>query len=114
MKRSLPPFILLLSLIFHQACRNNPTSKAGLSDTTAYLNPELSVDQRVNDLISRMTPDEKIGKRVPLYGKYTISAGGGQPESSQPANSTPCVIPATRPATSNTITIIATIPNKAS
>jgi beta-glucosidase len=42
--------------------------------------------------------DDKM-QRVALYGKYAISAGGGQP---------------TRTTTSNTLTIIATIPNKAS
>ncbi len=44
--------------------------------------------------------DDKM-QRVPLYGRYAISAGGGQPDS-------------TRAATSDTQTIIATIPNKAS
>jgi len=47
--------------------------------------------------------DDKM-QRVPLFGKYAISAGGGQPSTAQP----------TRPATSNTITITAAIPNKAS
>jgi beta-glucosidase len=44
--------------------------------------------------------DDKM-QRVPLYGRYAISAGGGQPDS-------------TRAATSNTQTIIAIIPDKAS
>jgi beta-glucosidase len=44
--------------------------------------------------------DDKM-QRVPLYGKYSISAGGGQPDT-------------TRATTSNTITITASIPNKAS
>jgi len=44
--------------------------------------------------------DDKM-QRAPLYGRYTISAGGAQPESAHPASS-------------NTLTIIATIPNKAS
>jgi beta-glucosidase len=44
--------------------------------------------------------DDKM-QRVPLYGKYAISAGGVQPGS-------------TRPASSNTITITAEIPDKAS
>jgi beta-glucosidase len=44
--------------------------------------------------------DDKM-QRVPLYGRYAISAGGGQPDT-------------TRTATSSTLTITATIPNKAS
>jgi hypothetical protein len=44
--------------------------------------------------------DDKM-QRVPLYGRYAISAGGGQPDS-------------TRAASSNTLTITAAIPNKAS
>ncbi|HEV2352714.1 MAG TPA: fibronectin type III-like domain-contianing protein, partial [Puia sp.] len=40
-------------------------------------------------------------QRVPLYGKYAISAGGGQPESA-------------RLSSSDTITITAGIPAKAS
>jgi beta-glucosidase len=44
--------------------------------------------------------DDKM-QRVALYGRYSISVGGGQPDM-------------TRAATSNTITITATIPNKAS
>jgi beta-glucosidase len=40
-------------------------------------------------------------QRTPLYGKYGIAAGGGQPDTA-------------RPAASNTITITANIPNKAS
>jgi beta-glucosidase len=44
--------------------------------------------------------DEKM-QRVPLNGRYSISAGGGQPDT-------------THPRTSNTLTITANIPNKAS
>lgn len=54
--------------------------------------------------------DDKM-LRVPLYGRYAISAGGGQPATS-PAEASPK--PGTRAATSNTQTIIAAIPNKSS
>ena len=62
--------------------------------------------------------DDKM-QRVPLYGKYAISAGGGQPTKLQTGNTAPGpgqprAGQPTRPATSNTITITATIPNKAS
>ncbi len=62
--------------------------------------------------------DDKM-QRVPLYGKYAISTGGGQPTKLQTGNTAPGpgqprAGQPTRPATSNTITIIATIPNKAS
>ncbi len=62
--------------------------------------------------------DDKM-QRVPLYGKYAVSAGGGQPANVQTGNTgpgpgQPHASQPTRPATSNTITIIATIPNKAS
>jgi beta-glucosidase len=46
-------------------------------------------------------------QRAPLYGKYSISAGGGQPVNTQPGQPG-------RPTTSNTMTITAAIPNKAS
>jgi beta-glucosidase len=55
--------------------------------------------------------DDKM-QRVPLYGRYAISAGGGQPDTS-PAESS-AKAGSRRAATSNTQTIIATIPNKAS
>jgi len=61
--------------------------------------------------------DDKM-QRVPLYGRYAISAGGGQPGNIQPPNIQPgqpaATQPTNRPSTSNTITITATIPNKAS
>jgi beta-glucosidase len=50
--------------------------------------------------------DDKM-QRVPLYGHYAISAGGGQPGNTQPGGQ-----PGT--ARSNTLTITAIIPNKAS
>jgi hypothetical protein len=55
--------------------------------------------------------DDKM-QRVPLYGRYAISAGGGQPDTSLAEASAKAG--SRRAATSNTQTIIATIPNKAS
>ena len=64
--------------------------------------------------------DDKL-QRVPLYGRYAISAGGGQPDSTQPVNGQPVTSPAeaspkpgARAATSNIQTIIAVLPNKSS
>ena len=60
MKISLFLLALLPTL---QACHNTaPSPKT--TDTVAYLNPDLPIDQRVNDLVSRMTLDEKIGQMM--------------------------------------------------
>ena len=60
MKISLFLLALLPTL---QACHNTaPSPKT--TDTVAYLNPDLPIDQRVNDLVSRMTVDEKIGQMM--------------------------------------------------
>ncbi|HET6255032.1 MAG TPA: glycoside hydrolase family 3 C-terminal domain-containing protein [Puia sp.] len=67
MKLSLCTIIapLILSGIFH-SCQNNPnpTGKLTTPNDTPYLNPTLPVDQRVTDLVSRMTLDEKIGQMM--------------------------------------------------
>lgn len=41
---------------------------AGCSNAPAYRNPELSVEKRTDDLLKRMTLDEKIGQLICPYG----------------------------------------------
>ncbi len=68
--------LALPGLFLIQSCQSSEgqrsMAKARATDTIAYLNPDLPTDSRVDDLVSRMTLDEKIGR-------YSISAGGGQP-----------------------------------
>ncbi|MGH2648959.1 MAG: glycosyl hydrolase, partial [Ginsengibacter sp.] len=49
-------FLFILFLIIY----NNH----GYTQTPAYLNPSLSIEARVNDLISRMTLEEKVGQML--------------------------------------------------
>jgi len=69
------PILLLLAiapvLLFSHACHRPNSPKAGdsqaLPDTLGSLpfrNPALPLDQRVNDLVSRMTLEEKIGQMM--------------------------------------------------
>src|SRR5437016_882094 len=45
-----------------------PSDKARLQEQIpAYKNPQLSIDQRVNDLLSRMTLEEKIAQMTCLW-----------------------------------------------
>jgi len=53
--------LLLVSLLIIDSCRNDQKSDAELSP---YLNPKLPIDKRVDDLVSRMTLDEKISQMV--------------------------------------------------
>jgi beta-glucosidase len=56
-------FLALLPAI--QACHNTAPSPKSPTDTVVpYLNPDLPVDQRVSDLVNRMTLDEKIGQMM--------------------------------------------------
>ena len=52
---------LVLALAAAAACGRQATS-AGDTATPAYLNPKLPVAQRVDDLVTRMTLDEKISQ----------------------------------------------------
>ena len=66
-KKSLLLAVLLLFLLVNNSCHRHEksTQKDNSSrDTVAYLNPDLPTDQRVNDLVSRMTLDEKIGQMM--------------------------------------------------
>jgi beta-glucosidase len=56
--------ILLALLPAFQSCQNSSTRSPRPTNTLAYLNPDLPLDQRVNDLVSRMTLDEKIGQMM--------------------------------------------------
>jgi beta-glucosidase len=76
MYRILP--LLALLPILH-SCQNNPTPTRKISptDTLAYLDPDLPTDQRVNDLVGRMTLDEKIGQMMnsaPAIPRLRIAA----------------------------------------
>ena len=48
----------------------------------AYMNPELSPEERATDLVHRMTLAEKP---IIAQGDYTIGIGGGQPETGAPS-----------------------------
>ncbi len=57
---------LLSILFFNNSCHRN-TSPANAQDSIAgmpFMNPDLPVDQRVDDLVSRMTLEEKIGQMM--------------------------------------------------
>jgi beta-glucosidase len=62
MKRSL--FLLALAAIFagYNSCR--PAKKADTIADLPFMNPDLSVEQRVDDLVGRMTLEEKIGQMM--------------------------------------------------
>src|ERR1035438_9330142 len=61
--------------------------QSGASSQPAYLNPSLPIDQRVDDLVSRMTMEEKAGQmvntsaaiprlQVPAYNWWTEALHG--------------------------------------
>ena len=59
---------LILVLLFNHACNGpNTTGTSAIPDTLAGLpfrNPNLPIDQRVDDLVTRMTLEEKIGQMM--------------------------------------------------
>ena len=55
-------FILLVSSCIQKDSDSNQDS------SPAYKNPDLDVEQRVDDLLSRMTIEEKIGQMVQFVG----------------------------------------------
>jgi beta-glucosidase len=66
MYRLLPLLALAATFLFIQAC-HTPANPINSIDTLASLpfrNPDLPIDQRVNDLVGRMTLDEKIGQMM--------------------------------------------------
>ena len=65
MYRLLPLLALAPILLFSHACHT--PNKVNINDTLAALpfrNPGLPIDQRVDDLVSRMTLEEKIGQMM--------------------------------------------------
>jgi beta-glucosidase len=69
MKKLLLLFVLLPVLFVNESCHSDGNSKAvsGLPKTVAghpCLNPDLPVEQRVDDLVGRMSLDEKIGQMM--------------------------------------------------
>ena len=49
---------------------------AQIAETPAYKNPDLPVEQRINDLLSRMTLEEKVGQmNIPTC--YSTELGWG-------------------------------------
>ena len=71
MKRLLPLLALAIVLVFSHAC-HGPNTRAKTTDPAdtdtlaglPFRNPDLPVDQRVDDLVSRMTLEEKIGQMM--------------------------------------------------
>ncbi len=68
-QKSLLLATLLPIMLFNNSCHRQEksitqTDNPAPAVDTAYLNPSLPVDQRVNDLVSRMTLDEKIGQMM--------------------------------------------------
>jgi beta-glucosidase len=63
-KKSLLLAALLPILLVNNSCHRRERSINPTPDTVAYLNPDLPIEQRVNDLVSRMTPGEKIGQMM--------------------------------------------------
>ncbi len=57
--------LFVVSALSFAAVRSGPLQKA---DTPAYLSPKLPVEERVNDLLSRMTLREKIGQMCQYSG----------------------------------------------
>src|ERR1035441_6724030 len=62
----------------------------------AYLKQALSPQQRAADLVRRMTVEEKVSQLVNqsraviiAEGKYSMSVGGGQPNTEAPSGSGP-------------------------
>ena len=59
-------FFLLFILLVSSCIQKDSDSNQDLSP--AYKNPDLDVEQRVDDLLSRMTIEEKIGQMVQFVG----------------------------------------------
>ena len=49
--------------------REKPLTNESESGTEKYKNPELSIEERVEDLLSRMTLDEKIAQMISIWDK---------------------------------------------
>jgi len=51
--------VVVLTVILHAAAQTSPTS-----NVPPYLNPSLPIDERVGDLVARMTLEEKASQLV--------------------------------------------------
>jgi beta-glucosidase len=71
MKKNLVYFAFLLTTILFASCSNQ--SKSG---DFPYKDPGLAVNDRVNDLLSRMTSEEKIQQMDMYWGKEVANMGG--------------------------------------
>jgi beta-glucosidase len=60
LRNCLTPFIVVVVLLAHSC----GTDKQLKQDVLPYLNPELPIDQRVDDLVARMTLEEKISQMI--------------------------------------------------
>src|SRR5512145_319317 len=87
-------FTLLLActLLLSIALPFQATPARSQDDTPPYLNPDLPIEERVEDLLSRMTLEEKVGQMTqveknsinsadigPLGIGSLLSGGGGYP-----------------------------------
>jgi len=73
--------ILIVSLIFLGAGINLKSvfgQSASSEDLPAYKNPLIQTEKRVEDLLSRMTPDEKIGQLSCMLGWEMYSKTGNK------------------------------------
>jgi hypothetical protein len=59
-RKCLTPFVVVVVLLSHSC----GTDKQLKQDVLPYLNPELPIDQRVDDLVARMTLEEKISQMI--------------------------------------------------
>ncbi len=62
--KNISAFVVLV--IFIISCRSNlkNSTKPDYSTLDAWQNPELPLEERINDLLSRMTPEEKISQMI--------------------------------------------------
>ena len=66
--------ILILMFLCHEMRANNVQP----ADTPLYKNPSFPIEQRIDDLISRMTLEEKVGQmNIPCCYKTELGWGLG-------------------------------------
>ncbi len=71
LKTTLPILVSFILLSATLAFSQDKTPKPPSTDTPKYRNPALTVDERVADLLSRMTLEEKIGQLAPSGDRKT-------------------------------------------
>jgi len=65
MNRTLPTLLLMLAAVFPATAQQKSQSATSADLANApFRNPALSIEQRVNDLVSRMTLEEKVSQMV--------------------------------------------------